>query len=95
MNFTAASTKQGQQLRTNYTLKWHVIRKCKEWGLSRYDFGGLIEGGVTTFKMGWTDSETNLAGTFDYPLSVFYGLWSSVLPAAKAFVHRVKKIFNR
>ncbi len=85
----------GQQLRTNYALKWHAIRKCKEWGLSRYDFGGLIEGGVTTFKMGWTDSETNLAGTFDYPLSVFYGLWSGVLPAAKAFVHRVKKIFNR
>lgn len=85
----------GQQLRTNYALKWHAILKCKEWGLSRYDFGGLIEGGVTTFKLGWASQETHLAGTFDRPLSMFYGLWSRGLPMAKKVVQRVKSLLRR
>src|SRR5690606_304455 len=28
-----AMSEQGQQLRANYALKWHAIRKIKEWGL--------------------------------------------------------------
>jgi lipid II:glycine glycyltransferase (peptidoglycan interpeptide bridge formation enzyme) len=86
---------EGQELRTNYALKWHAIRKCKEWGLTRYDFGGLLDGGVTTFKKGWSSEETNLVGTFDRPLSIFYRLYSGVLPAAKALTHKVRKIFKR
>ena len=84
----------GQELRTNYALKWHAIRKCKEWGLSRYDFGGLLEGGVTTFKRGWATDETILAGTFDKKLSAFYGLYTRVLPFAKSFTRRIKRIFK-
>ena len=85
----------GQELRTNYALKWHAIRKCKEWGLSRYDFGGLLEGGVTTFKRGWASEETMLAGTFDKKLSAFYGLYRGILPLAKSFTHKIKRIFKR
>lgn len=85
----------GQELRTNYALKWYAIRKCKEWGLSRYDFGGLLEGGVTTFKKGWTAEETELAGTFDKKLSMFYGFYSVILPFAKSFARTIKKIFKR
>jgi lipid II:glycine glycyltransferase (peptidoglycan interpeptide bridge formation enzyme) len=85
----------GQQLRLNYALKWHAIRKCKEWGLTRYDFGGLIDGGVSTFKLGWTTEPTKLAGTFDKPLSVFYGLWNGVLPSAKRISQSFKGIFKR
>ena len=85
----------GQELRTNYALKWYAIRKCKEWGLTRYDFGGLLEGGVTTFKKGWTAEETELAGTFDKKLSMFYGFYSVILPFAKSFTRRIKKIFKR
>ena len=86
---------QGQELRANYALKWHAIRKCKEWGLSRYDFGGLIDGGVSTFKMGWTSTETNLVGTFDKPLSVFYGIWISILPMGKSAIRLTKRLFKR
>lgn len=82
----------GQQLRVNYALKWHAIRKCKEWGLSRYDFGGLIEGGVMTFKSGWDDTETELAGTFDRPLSVFYKIWVGGLPIAKKIIRKIKSL---
>lgn len=85
----------GQQLRANYALKWHGILKCKEWGLTRYDFGGLIEGGVSTFKMGWTEKETDLAGTFDLPLSPAYFIWNRGLPTAKMLVRAIKGIIKR
>lgn len=85
----------GQDLRVNYALKWHAILKCKEWGLSRYDFGGLIDGGVSTFKLGWTSEKTQLAGTFDKPLSPLYGLWSNVLPGAKRIVQKIQAIFKK
>lgn len=85
----------GQQLRSNYMLKWYAIRKCKEWGLYSYDFGGLLDGGVTTFKKGWTDKETELAGTFDRQLSVFYGIWNSGLPFAKKIIRRAKSLFKK
>ena len=85
---------KGQELRANYAMKWHAIRKCKEWGLSRYDFGGLIEGGVSTFKMGWASEETELVGMYDMPLSIFYGTWSNSLPIAKSIIRPIKKLFK-
>ena len=85
----------GQQLRVNYALKWYAIQKCKEWGLSRYDFGGLLDGGISTFKRGWAENETILVGTFDRPLSVFYSIWSHGLPMAKTIIRRIKATFKR
>jgi lipid II:glycine glycyltransferase (peptidoglycan interpeptide bridge formation enzyme) len=85
----------GQQLRANYALKWHAIKKCKEWGLKRYDFGGLIEGGVSTFKMSWTNEPTKLVGAFDKPLSMTYGILNILLPTAKSLVHKIKSILKR
>lgn len=80
----------GQQLRANYALKWHAIRKCKEWGIVRYDLNGLLNDGVSTFKRGFADHEDHLAGTFDYPLSPLYALWAKGLPTAKKVARRVK-----
>lgn len=82
----------GQQLRANYALKWHAIRKCKEWGVARYDLNGLLNDGVSTFKRGFADHEDHLAGTFDYPLSPLYTLWAKGLPTAKKIVRRVKHL---
>jgi len=82
----------GQQLRANYALKWHAIRKTKEWGLRRYDFGGLINDGVSNFKRSWADADTELAGTFDKPLSSFYPVWSGGLPAAKTVIQRIRSL---
>jgi peptidoglycan pentaglycine glycine transferase (the first glycine) len=82
---------RGQELRANYALKWHAIRKVKEWGLSRYDFGGLVAGGVSTFKQNWSADSTVFAGTFDKPLSPFYALWSKGLPFAKRVVHTIQR----
>lgn len=76
-------TEEGQALRANYALKWHAIKKVKEWGLTRYDFGGLVAGGVSNFKQGWASEVTQFSGTFDKPLSPLYVLWSKALPFAK------------
>lgn len=81
----------GQRLRANYALKWHAIRKTKEWGLSEYDFGGLVAGGVSIFKQGWTDEPTVLAGTYDLPLSPLYPLWTRVLPGAKKMAQKLRR----
>lgn len=81
----------GQELRANYALKWHVMKKVKEWGLERYDFGGLVSGGVTTFKQGWSDDSTLLVGTFDKPLSPLYSLWTKGLPLAKKTLQKVRR----
>lgn len=81
----------GQRLRANYALKWHVIRKTKEWGLSKYDFGGLVVGGVSLFKQGWCSVETTFVGTFDKPLSPLYVAWNKGLPKAKALIQRIRR----
>ena len=81
----------GQRLRANYALKWHVIRKVREWRLSEYDFGGLVVGGVSVFKQGWSSEETSFAGTYEKPLSPAYVLWSKGLPKAKAILQRLKR----
>jgi len=81
----------GQRLRANYALKWHVIRKVREWGLSEYDFGGLVVGGVSVFKQGWSSEEASFAGTYEKPLSPAYILWSKGLPKAKALIQRIRR----
>lgn len=82
---------RGQELRANYALKWYAIRKMKEWGLERYDFGGLVAGGVTTFKQAWATEVTSLAGTFDFPLSPLYSVWAKGLPFAKKLYRLLKR----
>lgn len=84
-------TDRGQELRANYALKWHAIRKMKEWGLSRYDFGGMVAGGVSTFKQQWSTDVTVFAGTFDRPLSPLYMLWSKGLPFAKRTLQAIRR----
>ena len=81
----------GQQLRANYALKWYAIRKMKEWGLSQYDFGGLVVGGVSVFKQGWASEEFVYAGTYEKPLSPTFSLWSKGLPAAKSILQKLRR----
>lgn len=82
---------RGQALRANYALKWHAITQMKARGVHRYDFGGLINDGVTTFKTGFAGHEDMLAGTWDRPLSPLYPAWSSALPAAKKLLRAIRR----
>ena len=80
----------GQQLRANYALKWFVIQTMKKWGIKRYDFNGLLNDGVSTFKQGFATHENMLVGTYDKPLSPLYMIWSRALPFAKKTVRAIK-----
>lgn len=82
----------GQQLRANYALKWHAITRCQEWGLSEYDMNGLLNDGVSTFKKGFASHESLLAGTYDYPMSPLYPLWSKGLPKVKRILRSIKSL---
>lgn len=81
----------GQDLRANYALKWHAITMCKEWGITRYDMNGLLNDGVSNFKIGFSDHEDMLAGTYDYPFSPIYIVWAKFLPLGKKIVRKFKK----
>lgn len=81
---------EGQQLRANYALKWHAIQTMKKWGIARYDFNGLLNDGVSTFKRGFASHEDMLAGTYDKPLSPLYGVWTQALPTAKKVLRKLK-----
>jgi lipid II:glycine glycyltransferase (peptidoglycan interpeptide bridge formation enzyme) len=80
----------GQRLRANYALKWHTIQLAKKWGLERYDFNGLLNDGVSTFKQGFADHETMLVGTYDRALSPLYALWQYALPFGKKVLRSLK-----
>jgi len=81
---------QGQQLRANYALKWHVIETMKKWGITRYDFNGLLNDGVSTFKQGFSSHENMLVGTYDKPLSPLYIVWAKALPLGKKIIRALK-----
>ncbi len=84
-------TEEGQTARVNYVLKWHAIRDMKQRGVSVYDLNGLLEGGVSSFKQGFASAETHLSGTFDYPMSPLYSLWSNGLPLAKKIYRSMRR----
>lgn len=80
----------GQRLRANYALKWHAIGEMKARGVQRYDLGGLINDGVTTFKKGFASHENLLAGSWDRP-GPGYWVWNRGLPLAKRLVRAVRR----
>ena len=51
---------------------------------------GLLNDGVSNFKIGFANHEDMLAGTYDYPLSPLYSVWDRVLPSAKKIVRKLK-----
>lgn len=81
---------EGQKLRANYHLKWSVIQDMKRRGVKRYDVNGLLNDGVTSFKKGFIPEETQMSGTYDYPLSPLYFVWSTALPAAKKILRKFR-----
>jgi len=82
----------GQQLRANYALKWYAIQTMKKWGVKRYDFNGLLNDGVSTFKQGFASHENMLVGTYDKPLSPLYTIWSKALPLGKKMLRKIKSL---
>lgn len=85
-------TDAGQRLRANYILKWQVIQECKNIHVKYYDMNGLLNDGVSSFKLGFSgDHETYLIPTLDKPLSLLYVIWEGLLPTGKKIIRKIRK----
>jgi lipid II:glycine glycyltransferase (peptidoglycan interpeptide bridge formation enzyme) len=82
----------GQEVRSNYCLKWRAISSAKKAGVKTYDMNGLLNDGISNFKRSFTDKETDLVGAWDKPLSPLYHVWETALPAGKKAVQTLNKL---
>jgi lipid II:glycine glycyltransferase (peptidoglycan interpeptide bridge formation enzyme) len=83
----------GGKLRANYALKWRIIQDSKANGTKVYDMNGLLNDGISKFKLGFSPkSEALLAGTYDLPIKrIVYRLWKlaySVRRKIRQIAHR-------
>lgn len=85
----------GQQIRANYGLKWWCITEMRRRGVARYDFNGLLNDGISSFKKSFGSTETILVGSFDASLSPWYGVYSHVLPTGKKISRNMRKLLKR
>ncbi|MGO4383748.1 lipid II:glycine glycyltransferase FemX [Specibacter sp. RAF43] len=88
-------TDAGSRLRANFALKWLAITTMKERGITRYDFNGLLNDGVSKFKFGFADHEDMLAGTWDKGLSPLYPLFARTLPLARKALKKARGLLKR
>ena len=78
-------TDEGKRLHANYLLKWHAMCEAKKLGTALYDMNGLLEGGVSNFKLQFANGPTEWMGTFDRPLSTLYHVWDVALKLYRRF----------
>lgn len=74
-----AVSDEGKRTRANYLLKWEAIKAAKERGAKRYDLNGLLNDGISDFKMLFVRDQTTWVGSFDKPLSPLYGAMNKAL----------------
>ncbi|WP_104091218.1 peptidoglycan bridge formation glycyltransferase FemA/FemB family protein [Arthrobacter sp. GMC3] len=85
----------GGNLKANFSLKWLAIQEMKARGISRYDFNGLLNDGVSKFKFGFADHEDMLAGTWDKGLSPLYPVFAKALPLARKGMRNARGLLKR
>lgn len=81
-----------RKLDTNYALKWHAVKYVRERGVAEYDVNGLLNDAISTFKRGFSRHENLLIGTWDYPLSRAYSLWTRALPLARGLRRKLANL---
>lgn len=61
------SLEEGTRLRANFA-PWHCITEMKREGVREYDFNGLLNDGISTFKRNFASLRMNwwAAGTIRY-----------------------------
>lgn len=74
-----AVSDQGKKLRANYALKWTAICAARDRGTRLYDLNGLLNDGISDFKLLWVSEPTWWIGTFDHPLKPLAGLWKTAM----------------
>ena len=91
----SGASREGQQIRANYALKWWCITTMIHEGVAHYDLNGLLNDGISTFKKSFADHENQLVGTLDKPLSPWYPVWAYGFTAFKQVLRTTKKMLGR
>lgn len=79
---------RGMKLRLNYGLKFYAMTQMREAGVSRYDFNGLLNDGISDFKRQFAHHEDLMIGTWDLPLSPLYTVFERALPVVRRGLKR-------
>lgn len=79
---------RGMKLRLNYGLKFYAMTTMRELGVTRYDFNGLLNDGISDFKRQFAHHEDLLIGTWDLPLSPLYSFFERALPVVRRGLKR-------
>lgn len=89
VEFYGGVSDAGQELKSNYLLKWHAIRAMKAAGYDVYDLNGRVNEGISQFKQGFGPAETSWIGPYDAVYSpLLYAGWTRGLPVARRLVRR-------
>ncbi|OZG63484.1 methicillin resistance protein [Bifidobacterium lemurum] len=75
---------EGKRLRANYLLKWTAIQAAKQRGARIYDLNGLLNDGISDFKLMFVNGPTVWIGSFDYPLNVKYAAMNALIALRRA-----------
>lgn len=69
----------GKRSRANYYMKWVAILAAKEAGALVYDLNGLLNDGISDFKLLFVSEPTYWVTTHDKPLRSLYGIMNKAL----------------
>lgn len=69
----------GKHSRANYYMKWCAMVAAKNYGCKLYDLNGLLNDGISDFKLLFVEEPTYWVPTHDKPLSKLYGLMNKAL----------------
>ena len=79
---------EGKRSRANYYMKWVAILAAKEQGCKLYDLNGLLNDGISDFKLLFVPQPTNWVETRDLPLSPLYKLMDKALTVHRTLNER-------
>ncbi len=83
-----AVSEAGKRSRANYYLKWVAMQAAKEAGARLYDLNGLLNDGISDFKLLFVPEPCVWAPTHDKPLRATYGLMNAALGLRRAMNSR-------
>lgn len=69
----------GKRSRANYYMKWVAIVEAKKAGALLYDLNGLLNDGISDFKLLFVPEPTYWVTTHDKPLRSLYGFMNKAL----------------
>lgn len=78
----------GKRSRANYYQKWVAILAAKEAGARLYDLNGLLNDGISDFKLLFVDGPTNWVATHDKPIRAMYHVMNKALELHRAYNER-------